>query len=153
MPIREMKPGDLRDVVSLYAEANKFTGKKAVLRWTRKELAGFPHYHFVYSTRGRVIGAISGKIHWGKGIIQDIAVEKSHRERHIGRALLKRLLEAFRKNGISSAHLWVHWKNAAAIPFYCINGFELKAVKHAKNIKDVPDGEALIFLAKNLTQT
>lgn len=149
--IREMTSEDLDKVASLYRDANQFTCKKAILKWTRAGLQKFPAYHLVYEASSGIEGAISGVLSGKKeATIMDISVSRDCRNRKIGTRLIRELLKRFEKDGIKTARLWVHWTDARAIPFYYKHGFEICGFEKTRNRPDVPDGEDLIHMKKEL---
>ena len=83
-------------------------------------------------------------------VIQDIAVDEKSRGKGIGSKLIKCLIEKLRKDNINRIKLWVHWTDARAIPFYYKYGFRMKRIMRTRKMKDVPDGEDIIILEKNL---
>lgn len=151
--IREMTKKDLDGVVDLYKDANKFTNKKNILTWTKKDLDNFPKYHLVFEKGHKILGAISGIILRKEvASIEDIAINKIYRRRRIGSELVRNLINRFKKEGVGRVKLWVHWTDAQAIPFYYKHGFKITRFQKTKNIKDVPDGEDILILEKRLTQ-
>lgn len=144
-----MSLSDLGSVVSLYQDANLFAKKKDILGWTKKGLGEYSHFNLVYVKGDKVIGAISAILSDKKtAMINDIAVQKSYRGNSIGSKLMKRLINILRKDNVNKITLWVHWSNAAAIPFYYRFGFRIKKCSKTKDISGVPDGEDVILLEK-----
>ncbi|PIN69902.1 hypothetical protein COV93_03635 [Candidatus Woesearchaeota archaeon CG11_big_fil_rev_8_21_14_0_20_43_8] len=149
--IRQMKDSDLKRVSTLYQDANKFTTRPCIIRWSGDDFRRFPKYHFVFENEGKVIGGISGTLHRRNlGVVEDIAVDRKHRCNGIGDRLMKKLLDRFKENGITKVRLWIHWTDARAIPFYYKHGFKLKMFRHAHQISCVPDGEDILFLERIL---
>ncbi len=142
---------DLSDVVNLYTEANQFTTKKHILSWTKKELKDYANLQYVATHQGKIIGAVSATQKNTILHIEDLAVLKNYRMRGVGSLLLKHLFQVATKQSCRSAQIWVHWKNANAIPFYYKNKFAIVGYKKTKNIDDVPDGEDIILMKRILS--
>ncbi|MCX6816040.1 MAG: GNAT family N-acetyltransferase, partial [Candidatus Aenigmarchaeota archaeon] len=148
---RVMNSADLSKACELFKDANKFTSKNNIAKWTKRDLMKFPKYHIVYERNGKIIGAISGTLHKKNlGVIEDISVDEKFRKHGIGDKLIKTLIEKFMEDKVPTIRLWVHWTDAAAIPFYYAHGFRLKMFRHTHGIRDVPDKEDVLFLEKKL---
>lgn len=145
-----MDVDDLVDVVNLYAEANQFTTKKHILSWMKNGLLGYPALNYVAVQRGKIIGAISATQKGTVLHVEDIAVLKNYRRRTVGSSLLACLFCEAAIQSYKSAELWVHWKNADAIPFYYKNAFAIVGYKKTKHIDGVPDGEDIIIMRRKL---
>ena len=146
-----MNFSDLDQVVRLYRDANLFAKKKDIYDWTRKGLKKYPNFNLVCIQNGEVevIGAISAILQNSeKAVINDIAVQKKYRGKTIGSKLMNKLVEVIKKENVKKIALWVHWSNAAAIPFYYRFGFRIKKCMRTKGMSGVPDGEATIHLEK-----
>lgn len=145
-----MHPRDVAAVALLYREANQFTSVEVIEAWTLKTLAEFPEYHLVYGSGDAIFGAISATREKTTGLIQDIATLASKRRHGVGTLLLKTLLERFRNDGMKKVQLWVHKMSEATIPFYERHGFRILRRERSQGISDVPDGEEIAILEKNL---
>lgn len=149
MSIRRMNFSDLNEVINLYQDANLFAKKKDIQDWTKNGLEKYPHLNFVYEQNGKIIGAISAIFTKSKKIeINDIVVQKKYRGKTIGSRLMNKLLNSTKKYKIGKIALWVHYLNAAAIPFYYTFGFRITKSMKTKRIAGVPDGEDVICLEK-----
>lgn len=104
----------------------------------------------MYENKGCILGAISAeRLKKRTARINDIAVKNNHRGKGIGKILLRNIIQTLQKRHISRIVLWVHWKNARAIPFYYRSGFEIKKVEKTHRVSYVPDGEDIIHLERN----
>src|SRR3989344_6307994 len=134
MGIRRMNLSDLNQVVRLYRDANLFAKVKDIRYWTKDGLVRYPDLNFIYEQDGEIIGAISAVFTKKDAEINDIAVLKKSRNRNIGSKLLGKLIHVLTKEDVKKISLWVHWSNAAAIPFYYKFGFTIKKYLKTKNI-------------------
>ena len=148
MAIRKMNFSDLGTVVNLYKDANLFAKIRDIRKWTLKGLKKYSDYNFVYEQNGNVLAAISAIKKRGIIVINDIAVIISVRNQKIGNGLMRHFFQNISKSHVEKIALWVHWKNAAAIPFYYKFGFKIKKCLKTKDISGVPDGEDIIYLEK-----
>ena len=146
-----MAAADLIQVINLYKDANQFAKKTDIKKWTTDGLKKYPAYNLVYEENGKILGAISA-VQLKKNAIEinDIAVLKLDRNKQIGSKLMHAFFQAIIGIPIKKVSLWVHWKNAAAIPFYYKFGFKIHKYIQTKNISGVPNGEDVICLEKIL---
>ncbi|HII71773.1 TPA: GNAT family N-acetyltransferase [Candidatus Woesearchaeota archaeon] len=149
--IRQMAKKDLPKVSTIYKDANKFTSRNEILKWTTEDLKRFPRYHLVFESKGEVLGAISATLHRKDlAVIEDIAVKRMNRSHTIGSRLIEKILAILKEDKIPTVRLWVHWTDAAAIPFYYLHGFKLKMFRHTHGMAGVPDNEDIVFLERKL---
>jgi ribosomal protein S18 acetylase RimI-like enzyme len=149
--IRQMVPADLESVATLYEDANRFANHQAIFDWTQEGLEEFPQLNYVCDMEGQVVCGISGiLVNKKTAEINDLTVLPSMRNRHIGGQLIETIVKRLREVGVERIHLWVHWKNARAIPFYHRHGFRLLKVGVTDGIEGVPDGEEIIYMEKRL---
>lgn len=148
--IHVMRDEDVTAAVAMYCEANQFASVDVIEGWTRKNRALFPQYHLVFANRVRVLGAISGTRKGSVGAIEDIAAHPSARGQGIGSALLAELLKKFREDGVKKVQLWVHKKSEASLPFYEKHGFKILRTERTKGVSDVPDGEKITVLEREI---
>jgi len=149
MSIRKMNFFDLSQVTHLYQDANIFAKKKDIWAWTEDGLIKYPSLNLVYEQDSKIIGAVSAVSKKNKKVeINDIVVLEGLRSKKIGSKLMGALLNILKKENVKEISLWVHWSNAAAIPFYYRFGFKIRKCLKTKNISGVPDGEDIIYLEK-----
>lgn len=149
MGIRKTNFSDLSQVVNLYQNANLFAKKKDIRDWTKDGLEKYPSLNFVYERNTKIVGSISAILIKNKSVeINDIVVLKKYRSKKIGTNLMDAILSVLKKENVKRVSLWVHWSNAASIPFYYKFGFQIKKCMKTKNISGVPDGEDIIYLEK-----
>ena len=95
-----------------------------------------PESFFVAELGSKVVGYIMCRVEFGfssfgglsivkKGHIISIAVDKEHRRRGIGRALMEEALLGLRKRGCKEAYLEVRVSNTPAINLYSRLGFRV----------------------------
>lgn len=77
-----------------------------------------PGMSFVCVEEERLIGTILCGHDGRRGYIYHLAVDKSHRERGIGRQLTQQSLDALQRIGIAKCHLFVYRDNEEAELFY-----------------------------------
>ena len=70
------------------------------------------------------------------GHINDLYVLDEWRNRGIGTALLRRLLEWFTSKGVGRAELYVYTENKRALALYSKLGFEVKAQRMSKMLEE-----------------
>ena len=80
---------------------------------------------FLVADMGEVVGFIAGMRYEGNARILMLAVDKNHRGRGIGNALLNRFILQCRKEGLKSISLEVRTSNRKAIEFYAKRGFQI----------------------------
>lgn len=146
---RLMVVSDIDKVVNIYTDANTFAEPKDIKKWTLEGLAKYPQYNYVFEHNTQIIAAISA-IRKRAGIIEinDIAVQRDKRDQGVGTDLLRFFLNKVSDTNPNKIILWVHWKNAAAIPFYYRFNFRLKRLLKTRNLSGVPDGEDIVYLEK-----
>lgn len=151
MNIRKTKHSDLEFIVDLYKDANQFAKSKDIRKWTKAGLKKFPELNFVYIRNNEIIGSISAILISSKiAEINDISISQNHRNKRIWTKLMNKLMNILVLKNIQHVDLWVHRKNARAIPFYYNLGFKIKKTSITKNIDGVPDWEDIIILEKNI---
>jgi len=151
MGLRKMLSSDIKQVVCLYQDSNLFAKKKDITDWTVRGLKDYPDLNFVFEQNKKIIGAISGVVIKNKNIeINDIVVLEKYRHKKIGVKLMTQIINLAKLKKIHRISLWVHWTNAAAIPFYYKLGFKMSKLMQTKKISGVPDGEDVICLEKYL---
>lgn len=132
LQIREMRESDLPVVSRLYTAANPHATATQIADWTGWILQKFPDLALVLERDGEIIGAITGEVKagGGVGIIEDITIQERHRGRGYGSRLIDELLQRFRTRGVRKVRLEVHYRCAAALPFYYRHGFRMIRVVH-----------------------
>lgn len=126
--IRRMKESDLDAVPDLSILANPHAVKEKyrvnLIRWLNE----FEDLAFVAEKDGSVVGYVMGETSNDMAWIQDIAVAPQQQGKGVGNKLLQKELEALTKRKPKTVIVEVHWKNAAAIPFYYQNGFRMSGL-------------------------
>ena len=123
--IREMHQGDLDTVIKLAMLANPFTTEERYRQHLLEELMENPDLSFVAVKDDRVVGYVQADVRNSDAVLEDIAVAVEHQKKGIGKKLLNEELRALelRKTKIIVAE--VHYKCAAAIPFYYKYNFRI----------------------------
>lgn len=119
MIIREFKPTDLDDVLTIEYEAFPDPYPIDVLINLHERGAGF----IVAEVGKRVVGYNIFWIHEGIGHIIAIAVNSNFRNMSVGSLLLDKSLKVLKYNGIIKVQLEVRKSNTKAINFYIKHGF------------------------------
>lgn len=90
-----------------------------------------------------IVGFVNARFLFGEGSINNIAVTKRQRRRHVGDGLIKTLIQRAVKAGIASLTLEVRASNEAAVAFYQNYGFV--EVGRRKNFYDKPQEDAILM--------
>lgn len=83
----------------------------------RSYLARNPGMSFV-AVDGAIVGTILCGHDGRRGLIHHLVTAPGHRRRGVGTALLRRAVEALRREGIAKCHLLVMRDNAAGLAFW-----------------------------------
>ncbi|KXA91189.1 hypothetical protein AKJ63_01815 [candidate division MSBL1 archaeon SCGC-AAA259D18] len=138
MHVRDAKPQDLRPVYEIAQDSFK---DPYPLRLIRHIHSTNPEGFLIAEIGGSIVGYLIGVVRWGNvGHILAIAVDKSHRRKGVGTALMINALERLRKHGASQIKLEVRASNEGAQKFYERLGFESQEVVPSY----YSDGEAAI---------
>jgi ribosomal protein S18 acetylase RimI-like enzyme len=123
---RRMHESDLAVVAELAMLANPHATKEQYERWISKELGKNPKLALVAVDNGKVVGYALSEVHDNKeAILEDIAVVKDHQNKGVGRLLLNKTVRALKHDESRTVLAEVHYKCAAAIPFYYKHGFRV----------------------------
>ncbi len=148
MTIEYMKEGDIDDVLKI--ECSSFSTP-----WSREmfscELTDHP-FSYLYVARnkkGKILGYICYWLVFDEMNILNLAVEKDFRQKDIGSALLKFVLEDSAEKGAQSVILEVRRSNRAAIALYEKFGFRQAAVR--KNYYENPEEDALLMALDDIS--
>ncbi|MFH1820471.1 MAG: ribosomal protein S18-alanine N-acetyltransferase [Candidatus Nealsonbacteria bacterium] len=112
--------------------------------WSKSEFKKYESCFFVAEEKGEIIGFVLGRISKTQGTIKKIAVNQEYRGQGIGQALLEKILEIFKKQGVKEAIARVRLDNKISLSFLKKTGF-----KTSKTIeKYYLDGTDAYFLKK-----
>jgi len=122
--IEKFDPSNLNEILEI--EKNSFEKKEAFpkeyfLELSKKWSEGF----LVAKLGGEIVGYAIGEKSKDSGLIVSVAVKKEWRRRGIGRKLIEKLLENFKKEGMKIVFLHVREENRDAINFYQALGFKI----------------------------
>jgi ribosomal protein S18 acetylase RimI-like enzyme len=124
-----MHEEDVPAVAVLYEDANPHTTAARIAEWTTRIVREYGDLAIVLERDASILGAASGDVNTeGHGVLQDIAVLSTHRRRGHGTRLLVEMLSRYRARGLRRVCLEVHYRNAAAVPFYYRHGFRVVKV-------------------------
>jgi ribosomal-protein-alanine N-acetyltransferase len=143
--IEKFEPLNLNEVLEIERrtfEKKEVFPKEYLLELSKKWPEGF----LVAKLDGEILGYIIGEKNMDSGIIISIAVKKDLRGKGIGRKLTEKLLENFKKEGISVVFLHVREENKEAINFYRALGFKIREL--VENYYS--NGENAYLMEKNL---
>lgn len=117
--IRTLTIEDYAEVRALW-EATEGVGLSASdsLDGVRKVLDRNPGMSFVAVSGKRIVGAVLVGHDGRRGLVHHLTVEPSFRRRGLGRALVRRAIEALRGAGIDKAHFLVFARNEAGRAFW-----------------------------------
>ncbi len=146
--IEYMKEGDIDDVLKI--ERSSFSTP-----WSREmfscELTDHP-FSYLYVARnkkGKILGYICYWLVFDEMNILNLAVDKDFRQKDIGSALLKFVLEDGADRGAQSVILEVRRSNRAAIELYEKFSFRQAAVR--KNYYENPEEDALLMALEDIS--
>jgi ribosomal protein S18 acetylase RimI-like enzyme len=121
-----MHESDLAVVSELAMLANPHAIKEEYCEGILKELRQNPNLSFVAVDDGRVIGYALSEVHDKKeAVLEDIAVAGHYQKKGIGSLLLNETVKTLKKSKVKMLFAEVHYKCAAAIPFYYRHGFRI----------------------------
>ena len=137
--IREFVKGDEIAIAGLEQEcfADPWS-KEAVL-----ESAESGVLFLLFEEKGEILGYAGMQIVLDEGYVTNVAVNRNHRKKGIGNALVKGLISAARERELSFVSLEVRPSNTAAISLYSKLGFA--EVGRRKNFYSHPTEDGLIM--------
>jgi ribosomal-protein-alanine N-acetyltransferase len=122
--IERFDPISLNEILEI--EKNAFEKKEAFPKEYFLELSKkWPEGFLVAKLGGEIVGYAVGEKDKDSGLIVSVAVKKEWRRRGIGRKLIEKLLENFKKEGMKIVFLHVREENRDAINFYQALGFKI----------------------------
>lgn len=138
--IRDAKSEDLRSIYKIAQDSFKDPYPLRLLRHIHQTR---PEGFLVAEIEEKIVGYLIGLVRWRNvGHILAIAVDKNHRRKGVGSALIINALDRLKKNGANHVKLEVRASNESAQKFYNKVGFKPKGA--------VPgyysDGEAAISM-------
>jgi ribosomal-protein-alanine N-acetyltransferase len=124
LAIERFDPLNLNEILEI--EKNSFEKKEAFPKEYFLELSKkWPEGFLVAKLGGEIVGYAIGEKDKDSGLIVSVAVKKEWRRRGIGRKLIEKLLENFKKEGMKIVFLHVREENREAINFYQALGFKI----------------------------
>jgi ribosomal-protein-alanine N-acetyltransferase len=124
LAIERFDPSNLNEILEI--EKNSFEKKVAFPKEYFLELSKkWPEGFLVAKLGGEIVGYAVGEKDKDSGLIVSVAVKKEWRRRGIGRKLIEKLLENFKKEGMKIVFLHVREENREAINFYQALGFKI----------------------------
>ena len=122
--IERFNPLNLEEILEI--ERNAFEKKEVFPKEYLLEIfKKWPEGFLVAKINKEIIGYTIGQKNENSGLIISIAVKKEWRRKGIGRKLIEKLLENFKKEGIRNIFLHVREENKEAINFYQALGFKI----------------------------
>jgi ribosomal-protein-alanine N-acetyltransferase len=123
--IEKFEPVEIKEILEIEKDAFK---KREI--FPAEYLLGFskkwPDGFLVAKIGNEVIGYAIGEKNKESGLIISIALKKEWRRRGIGKRMVEKLLESFKKEGINIIFLHVREENREAINFYQALGFRIR---------------------------
>lgn len=119
--LRSAKHGDVTAILDILADAPKAAAWSS--RAVREAIESQPKHFLVAARNTEIAGLALGRRIGDEGEILNLAVRGSYRRKGLGKALLKKLLDSFENDLVSSVFLEVRESNQAAIGFYRGLGF------------------------------
>jgi ribosomal-protein-alanine N-acetyltransferase len=125
LSIEKFDPSSLNEILEI--EKNSFEKKEVFPKEYFLELSKkWPEGFLVAKLGGEIVGYAIGERGKDSGLIVSVAVKKEWRKRGIGRRLIEKLLENFKKEGMKIVFLHVREENREAINFYQALGFKIR---------------------------
>jgi ribosomal-protein-alanine N-acetyltransferase len=122
--IEKFAPSNLNEILEI--EKNAFEKKETFPKEYFLELSKrWPEGFLVARIDRETVGYAIGEKNKDSGLIISIAVKKEWRRKGIGRKLIEKLLENFKKEGMKIVFLHVREENKEAINFYRALGFKI----------------------------
>jgi ribosomal-protein-alanine N-acetyltransferase len=122
--IEKFAPSNLNEILEI--EKNVFEKKETFPKEYFLELSKrWPEGFLVARIDRETVGYAIGEKNKDSGLIISIAVKKEWRRKGIGRKLIEKLLENFKKEGMKIVFLHVREENKEAINFYRALGFKI----------------------------
>ncbi len=122
--IQKMLEKDLPVVSELAMLANPHAIKEKYAEHIMRDLKANPDLSFVAVIENQVIGYAQAEAHdCEEALLEDIAVAEKHQGKGVGERLLVEMVKALKLKGTMIMFAEVHYKCAAAIPFYYRHGF------------------------------
>lgn len=143
----EIGPANWKDLDAIHRlEVDSFPAP-----WRREffenELAAESRLHFVARRRGRLVAYVFAMWFFDEMHVNKIAVAEDERRKGIADALMERLLDFARTNGITTMSLEVRQSNRGAQKFYEHLEFAPLYVRP----RYYPDGEAAVVMVRQLS--
>ena len=125
LAIERFDPLNLNEILEI--EKNAF-GKKEVFpkEYLLEISKKWPEGFLVAKINKEIVGYAIGEKNKDLGLIVSVAVKKEWRRKGIGRKLVEKLLENFKKEGMKIVFLHVREENKEAINFYLALGFKIR---------------------------
>jgi ribosomal protein S18 acetylase RimI-like enzyme len=120
-----MRESDLEAVSELAMLANPHAIKEKYTEHISDELKENPDLSFVAVQDNVVIGYAQAEAHTDKAVLEDIAVTEESQGKNVGKHLLEKELKALKDKAVKIVLADVHYKCAAAIPFYYKHNFRI----------------------------
>jgi ribosomal-protein-alanine N-acetyltransferase len=122
--IEKFDPLNLNEILEI--ERNAFEKKETFPKEYFLELSKkWPDGFLVAKLDKEIVGYAIGEKDKDSGLIISVAVKKEWRRRGIGKRLIEKLLENFKKEGMKIVFLHVREENREAINFYQALGFRI----------------------------
>jgi ribosomal-protein-alanine N-acetyltransferase len=122
--IEKFDPLNLNEILEI--ERNAFEKKETFPKEYFLELSKkWPDGFLVAKLDREIVGYAIGEKDKDSGLIISVAVKKEWRRRGIGKRLVEKLLENFKKEGMKIVFLHVREENREAINFYQALGFRI----------------------------
>ena len=126
--LRKMTPSDYEPVIALWRAIpgigldDDSDSREGIARYLKRNRG----LSFVALAQGTVVGAVLSGHDGRRGYLHHLAVAPTHRNLGIGRALLRRCLQALGRNGIPKCNIFLYRSNAKGRAFWKHNGWDLR---------------------------
>ncbi len=124
LSIEKFNPLNLNEILEI--ERNAFEKKETFPKeYFLEVFKKWPEGFLVAKINKEIVGYAIGEKNENSGLIISVAVKKEWRRKGIGRKLIEKLLENFKKEGMKMIFLHVREENKEAINFYQALGFKI----------------------------
>lgn len=129
--IREMSSDDYEKVIEIWKNSEGIClgdsdSKENITHYLQHN----PGMSFVTEFENNVVGAVLCGHDTRRGYLHHLAINESHRNKGLGKELVRKCLEQLKKIGIKKCHVFVLVNNQKGIDFWENIGWELRTDIH-----------------------
>jgi ribosomal protein S18 acetylase RimI-like enzyme len=125
-----MHESDLAVVSKLALLANPHLTEEKAREYILDEMKENPGLSLIATDAGEIVGYTVSDMHNDEeAVLEDIVVAKNRQRNGMGSLLLTKTIDVLRQRKVQTVTAEVHYKCAAAIPFYYRHGFRISGFK------------------------